>query len=77
MTTQAIDAPVAISTRLPLARNAVARLARWARRLSSFHSIRRELGGLPDDVLKDVGLSRCGIDFVAGRLADGRRPGRS
>jgi uncharacterized protein YjiS (DUF1127 family) len=70
MTIHAIDTPAAISTRPFVTKTILACLARWAHRLWSFHDIRRELGALSDDVLKDVGLCRCGIDFVAGQLAD-------
>jgi uncharacterized protein YjiS (DUF1127 family) len=67
MTIQSIAANPAISPR-PFVIPTV--IARWVLRLSSFHRIRRELSGLSDDLLKDVGLSRCGIDFVAEQSAD-------
>jgi len=36
------------------------------------HETRRTLHALPDDLLRDVGLNRSEIDFVAGALASGR-----
>ena len=37
---------------------------------------RRALTGLPDDMLKDIGLTRGEIPFVAGAVADAVTDGR-
>ena len=38
---------------------------------------RRALSGLPDDMLKDIGLTRGEIPFVAGAIADAVTGGQS
>jgi hypothetical protein len=42
------------------------------RRALKASGTRRALAALPDDILKDVGVSRSEIDFVAGSLASER-----
>jgi uncharacterized protein YjiS (DUF1127 family) len=41
-------------------------------RARTIHARRRLLNQLPDHLLKDIGISRCNIDYVASALADGR-----
>jgi mono/diheme cytochrome c family protein/uncharacterized protein YjiS (DUF1127 family) len=48
-------------------------LARSLRQASMARSTRRALDGLPDAVLKDIGLARSDIPFVAGALASGNK----
>ena len=47
-----------------------ARLGRSLCAIVLARATRRALSGLPDDVLKDIGLTRGGIPFVASAIAD-------
>jgi uncharacterized protein YjiS (DUF1127 family) len=48
-----------------------ARLVRSLQRALIALSARRTLDALPDDLLRDIGLTRCDIPFVAVALASG------
>jgi uncharacterized protein YjiS (DUF1127 family) len=54
--------------------------ARFGRSLCAIvlaRATRRALSGLPDDMLKDIGLTRGEIPFVAGAIADAATGGQS
>ena len=46
-------------------RGILSRLVQKAVRLWQAHLTRQELYGLPDEVLRDIGISRCQINFLA------------
>ena len=51
----------------------ITRLIASATRAIEIGRRRRMLRTLPDDILKDIGISRCEIDYVAAAPADERR----
>lgn len=53
----------------------VAGIIASVRRRLSVRRTRAVLGGLPDDILKDIGVVRCGIDHVAALPAERDRHG--
>lgn len=65
MSDPAIDLPRPAST----VRRIAAAMRRSLRRSLTARRTREALSDLPDDLLRDVGLSRCDITFVANSLA--------
>lgn len=53
----------------------IALLTRPVQRAVTAWWTRRTLDALPDDLLRDVGLTRCDVPFVADRLAAGEQDG--
>ena len=53
----------------------IASLVRPIRRALAAHRTRRTLDALPDELLRDVGLTRCDVPFVADMLAAGEKDG--
>ena len=58
------------------ARRLAARFARSLGAIVLARATRRALTGLPDDILRDIGLTRGEIPFVAGAVADAVTDGR-
>lgn len=56
-----------------IAPRAAQRMLARLQRAIDIHRRRRLLRSLPDYLLKDVGLSRSDIDYIAEALADGRQ----
>ena len=54
----------------PAQRSRAVLLAHWIRQRAMRWRTRRELAALPDDLLRDIGVSRCGIDAVAAGRTD-------
>lgn len=59
----------------PAPRSHAVLLAHWIRQRAMRWRTRRELAALPDDLLRDIGVSRCGIDAIVMGATDlPRRP---
>lgn len=68
--------PTRLSRALCGASRVLDRLARWHTRRTLRRQAAQELGALPNEILKDIGLRRGDIGNLAEELADRARPCR-
>lgn len=66
------DAVYELSTPPASWRQLAARLGRWLSRVILERTTRRALGDLPDEMLRDIGVARGEIDFIAGAVSAGK-----
>lgn len=74
--TMRASAAVAIAFRRQGVSGLAAGIAAAIRRRVSIHLTRRTLDALSDEILKDVGVTRCEIDFIAASTRRGECRGR-
>lgn len=68
--TSSSAATVTVAGRARAARTIFTRMVQAIGRRRSRYLTQCALADLPDETLRDIGLTRCEIDYVADRLAD-------